>query len=570
MMRIKPANLIYSVEDTPPIGVSLVLAIQHLLIAIVYLVYPVMVVTAAGGPPSLATFSVQMSMLGIGIGTILQVRNQGPIGSGFLIPNVTTASYLAPSFIAAQTGGMGLVFCMTAIAGFFEGILSQFMKKLRVLFPPVVSGVVVTMTGFSLAKSAILSFVGIGGTDKMVTAPELFIGCITLGVMVASVVWSKGRFRLYSAAIGLGIGYALSIVMGIFDGTALSEIAAAPLIALPSWEHPGLKFDAYLLPTFIIAALASAVKASGLVITCQKVNEPEWKRADMESVGKGMFADGIGCMASGLLGGFGTSMSSANVGLSMATGATSRKIGYFIGVLFIFLVFFPKFSTTLTLMPLPVMGAGLLYVASYLIATGMQLIVSRLMDTRRTFIVGLSFLAGISLDIVPGIYENLPTWASPIMSSSLTVATLVAFVLNLIFRIGVSQKETLQILPGNNAGMEIFHFLDNQGAVWGARPQVIQEAKHVLRELAEAIINYNISKGPVNIDVSFDEYNLNMQVTYKGQPMEFPQTPPSADELMNDKTALAKMSGFMIQFTAEKVTVARREGLSRIDINITH
>jgi NCS2 family nucleobase:cation symporter-2 len=569
-MSSKPANLIYGIDEDPPIGVAILLAVQHLLIAVIYLVYPVIVVAEAGGVPNQATFYVQMSMLAIGFGTIIQTRNRGPVGSGFLIPHVTTAAYLTPSIIAARTGGLPLVLGMTIIAGFFEGILSRFMKKLRVLFPPEVSGVVVAMIGFSLAKSAILRFVGLGGADNIASLEEFIVGCVTLCTMVALVVWSRGNLRLYSAAIGLGTGYVVSIFTGIFDGNASGDILAAPLIALPTWEHPGLRFDVYLLPPFLIGALASAVKASGVVINCQKVNDPEWRRADMASVSKGMLADGIGCMSSGLLGGMGTSMSAANVGLSMATGATSRRVGYFIGALFIALVFFPKFSIVLALMPLPVMGAGLLYVASYLITSGLQLIMTRMMDSRRTFIVGLSFLTGISLDVVPGLYENLPTWASPIFSSSLTVATLVAFTLNLIFRIGISQKASLLLSTDLDVGSEIYRFLENHGATWGARHQIIHEAKHILRELVEALYLYNKTDKPVHIEAFFDEYNLNMHVTYNGEPMEFPHNPPSENELMNDRTALAKMSGFIIQFMAEKVTTTKNSGFCKVSIHITH
>ena len=355
-MTVKPANLIYGVEDNPPLGATILLAVQHLLIAVIYLIYPVIVVAEAGGTRAETAFCVQMSMLAIGLGTILQVRNRGPLGSGFLIPHVTTAAYLTPSLIAARLGGMALVLGMTMTAGIFEGILSRFMKKLRVLFPPEVSGVVVAMIGFSLAKVAILRLVGLGGSDSVIEPGELWVGGVTLSTMVAFVVWSKGNFRLYSAAIGLAIGYVLAIVAGISNSNFLSDIAAAPLIALPSWEHPGLRFDIYLVLPFLIGALASTVKASGVVITCQKVNDPDWKRADMVSVGKGMLADGIGCLSSGLLGGMGTSMSAANVGLSMATGATSRRVGYFIGFFFLLLVFLPKFSVILTLMPPPVMG----------------------------------------------------------------------------------------------------------------------------------------------------------------------------------------------------------------------
>jgi len=569
-MTVKPADLIYSVDEHPPLGVALLLAVQHLVIAVVYLIYPVIIVSEANGSLSQATSVVQFSMLALGIGTILQVRNSGPVGSGFLIPHVTTAAYLVPSIMAAKSGGIALVLGMTTVAGFFEVLVSRFMKKLRVLFPPEVSGVVVAMIGISLSKTAVSHFVGLGSTDGVIDSMDLLVGCVTLGTMIALVVWSNGNLRLYSAAIGLAVGYGLSILVGIFNSHALVQIAEAPLVALPAWEHPGFGFDLYLIPPFLIGALASIFKASGVVINCQKINNPEWKRADMETVGKGLLADGIGCMSSGLLGGMGTSMSAANVGLSMATGATSRRVGYFIGLFFILLVFLPKFSVFLTLMPLPVMGAGMLYVASFLIASGIQLIMTRMMDSRRTFIVGLSFLAGISIEVLPGLYQNLSGWASAILSSSLTITTIVAFTLNLIFRIGVSQKASLKLSPEMDIGAEVYRFLENQGATWGARPQVIHEAKHILRELIEALFMHDKTKGPVNIEALFDEYTLNVQATYNGKPMEFPHSPPSEDELMLDKASLARMSGFMIQFMAEKVTASVNSEICKVSIHITH
>ena len=57
-MTVKPADLIYSVEENPPLGVTLLLAVQHLVIAVVYLIYPVIVVTESDGSLSQATFVV--------------------------------------------------------------------------------------------------------------------------------------------------------------------------------------------------------------------------------------------------------------------------------------------------------------------------------------------------------------------------------------------------------------------------------------------------------------------------------------------------------------------------------
>ena len=52
--------------------------------------------------------------------------------------------------------------------------------------------------------------------------------------------------------------------------------------------------------------------------------------------------------------------------------------------------------------------------------------------------------------------------------------------------------------------------------------------------------------------------------------MEFPQNPPSEDELMQDPKSLAIMSGFMIQFMAEKVSASANSGICKVTIQITH
>jgi hypothetical protein len=74
----------------------------------------------------------------------------------------------------------------------------------------------------------------------------------------------------------------------------------------------------------------------------------------------------------------------------------------------------------------------------------------------------------------------------------------------------------------------------------------------------------------LHTEALFDEYNLNIHATYSGEPMEFPATPPTEDELMLDKSSLARMSGFMIRFMAEKVTPTVNSSLCRVTIYITH
>jgi len=84
-----------------------------------------------------------------------------------------------------------------------------------------------------------------------------------------------------------------------------------------------MSFSTAMLVPFLVAASSSALKTMGDLTTCQKINDADWKRIEMRSISHGMLACGAGNFASGLLGALGQSVSSSNIGLSIATGATS-------------------------------------------------------------------------------------------------------------------------------------------------------------------------------------------------------------------------------------------------------
>jgi NCS2 family nucleobase:cation symporter-2 len=70
-----------------------------------------------------------------------------------------------------------------------------------------------------------------------------------------------------------------------------------------------------------------------------------------------------------------------------------------------------------------------------MVLSGFQIILTEALDTSKTFIIGISFIFGISLDILPGLYVHLPVWLMPVFGSSLTLATVMAILLNQLFRI---------------------------------------------------------------------------------------------------------------------------------------
>src|SRR5262245_64927078 len=126
---------------------------------------------------------------------------------------------------------------------------------------------------------------------------------------------------------------------------------AAPMINLPQKIHTDWSFDLVLLPAFLIASLASTLKSVGDLTLCQKLNDADWKRTDMQSVSGGIFANAIGTGLSGLMGGIGQSTFSSNVGLALATGAASRSIAIPCAILMVLLALLPKPAAFFAVIP---------------------------------------------------------------------------------------------------------------------------------------------------------------------------------------------------------------------------
>lgn len=515
---VKPADLLYGLNERPPLGVLGVLGLQHVCIALMSLAYPVIIALEAGGTRLDAASLVSMSLIAMGVATLLQAARRGPVGSGYLVPHITLAIYLGPSLLAAQAGGLGLVFGMTLFAGAFGLAFAQLVRRFRKLFPPEVCGVVVLMSGLTIIQVALPRFLGIDDGDAVSAPAEWMVGLITIGAIVVATVFALGRIRLYSTIIGIATGYLAAVLFGIVDTAAFEQVAALPIIDVPSRPSFELSFDLSLAVPFAAAVMASDIKAVGLITTCQKANDTDWKRPDMGSISGGIVADSIGNLASGALGGVGTGISSGSIGLAVATGATSRVIAVAIAFIFFSLVFFPKVTAGLALMPSPVMGAGLIYVACFLVTSGIQLIVSRLMDSRRTFIVGLSVLAGIGADVMPNAFQGAPDWAMVFLGDPLSLSTTLAVGLNLVFNLGVSKTARLTLAAGEPVQDEVFRYFERHGAAWGARPDVIRRATPAVIDWIEEL--HHLTGGretEIAIDIHFDEFRLAVDLSWKAR-----------------------------------------------------
>ncbi len=358
--------------------------------------------------------------------------------------------------------------------------------------------------------------------------------------------------------------------IGVLTGLDFTRIATEPLLAFPDFKHIGWSFDGALLLPFLVAALSSTLKTVGDITTCQKINDANWKRPDLKSIGGGLFADGLTTVSSGLMGAMGQSTATGSVGLSIATGATSRRIAYAVGALLLLMAFLPKLSAIFAIMPLPVMGALVIFVASFMIVAGIQIMTSRMLDARKTFVIGFSLVFGLSAELFPQLYADLHPMVSPLFSSSLAFGTVSAIALNFIFRLGVSKTRRTEWDPKEHFTEDIFSVMQSQGAEWGMRQEIVHRAISAVNEFMESASAAGLIDGNVQADIHFDEFNLDIVLSYRGRLMDFPEARPSDSELMRDEEGFMRLSGFLVRQHADQISSQIKDGHCAIKLHFDH
>jgi xanthine permease XanP len=564
-----PATITYGVDDHPPMVVTVFSGLQHVGVIAIMLVFPLLIGREAGLPADRIADLLAMSMLVLGAGTVMQSFGRGGIGAGFLCPSVCTSSYLVPSLLAVKTGGIGLAFGMTAFAGLVECALSRLLRPLRPYLPPEIAGLVVVLIGVALGSLAFRNLLGVG-LPQTQQLPHFAVAALTLGTMVGLSVWSRGKARLLCALIGMAVGYTAAAAGGLFSPADLQTLQEAEFVSLPRPAVTEWAWDGNLAIAFVVAAVANLVRTIGDVTICQKINDADWVRPDMRSISGGAMASGISNVLAGAVGGHGVSTFTSGVGLAAATGVTSRIVGYAIGAIFLALAFMPKAGAVFLIMPAPVVGAATLFTSAIIFLNGLQIIASRLLDARRTFVIGLSFMAAMAVELYPAFFTTLPASVTVFFGSSLVLGTVCALLLNLVFRLGVRSSHRLVVNPAGVDHAAIETFMETHGAAWGARRDVIDRASFDLQQSIETIFDACDPQGPLEIEASFDEFNLDLRVSYHGPPLEMPERRPTNEQIIASEAGARQLAGFLLRKHADRVEATHKAGRSTVLFHFDH
>lgn len=566
----KPVGLLYGRDDLPPLTTLGVLGLQHAIESANKIALPVAVLLSLGASAQAMQTMITVTLIVTGVCSIAVSSRNRVFGFGHLVPSAVISSFVAPSIVAMQAGGLKMLAGMTLISGLVVVLLSRVLYRWRPLFPPEVVGLIAFMVGASQVTLALSRFLGFSRASDHLDLHYLLVASITLALMAGLTVWGKGRLRLFSSFLTLVAGCIVANSFGFIRSDQWAEVANARLFDLPRIHPPGLAFDYGLMLPFVILGLSVAMKSAGDLAVSEKISDSDWKRADLRRDRPAMFTFGLGTIASALAGGFALMSSSSNIGLSAATAAATRYAGYACGVIMIALAFFPKVVTLLTIVPTPVAGAMFLLVVSYNLIAGMQIIMSRMMETRHTYIIGFSLLFGLGVDTMPDLATQAPAVLRPLLSSGLTLATVMVVVLNALFHVGTSRKRKIELAPTPASIQPLCEFIESFSAQWGARREVVVRAVSSMIEFFESVIvNELVTVGDVEISVFFDEYHLDFTIRYRGQILEIPASRPKIT-IDSDPADILRLSGYMLSRLADSVKTNFANGMVQIDVRFEH
>ena len=446
MKKYQPSReALFQLNGLPPVGISVSMALQHLVAMIVGCVTPAIIIAnVIGLPQDERVLLIQASLVMSAVTTLIELFPiGGKLGAGLPVMFGVSFAYL-PSMqaIAGSGGGIASIAGAMIVGGAVAAIVGIFVKKIRKLFPPVITGTVVFTIGLSLYPTAINYMAGgaannyelvvqqKGLTEALVYGSWQNWAVAVFTLIVVMVLSNKGKGVCKLAAILLGMvaGYLVAALMGMVD---LSQVKDAAWFALPRFMHFGVKFEPSACIAIGLLFAINAIQAIG-DLTATTIGGLNREPTDRELQG-GIFTYGLTNILTALFGGLPTATYSQNVGI-VTTNKVVNRVVFALAAIFLLLAgIIPKFSAVLTTIPQCVLGGATITVFSTIAMTGMKLIASEHISPRNTTIVGLSAALGVGISQASAALSQFPESVTIIFGKSpVVIATIMAVLLNLI------------------------------------------------------------------------------------------------------------------------------------------
>ena len=421
---MKTKKMTYDVDEMPPIGKSLVLALQHVFAMFgATILVPILVNAAAGE----TVLTIPVALVTSGIGTLIYLvctKKKSPVylGSSFAFITPIAAAYTKGGMAGAMTGIMtvGIIYVVIAIIIKFAG--KEWLEK---LLPPIVIGPMIMIIGLGLAPSAI-SQIGLS-SGAAIDYRVLIVALVAFLVTAFVMTKAKGFFRIIPFLIGIVAGYIVAVIFGLID---FKPVVDASFFGIPKFVLPFKDYKPSFIALVTIAPVALVTLCEhigdhtslGNIIGRDLIKDPGLDRT--------LLGDGIATFVAGLLGGPANTTYGENTSVVGMTRVASVKVVGMAGIIAIIIGFLGKFTALVSTIPNAVLGGVSLLLYGFIAVNGLKVLIKNKVDFElpKNVVVASSMLVlglgGAAISIISGDLS--------VTISGMSLASIVGIILNII------------------------------------------------------------------------------------------------------------------------------------------
>ncbi|CAJ1229086.1 xanthine permease [Levilactobacillus zymae] len=371
-----------------------------------------------------------------GIATLLQLKRTRLTGIALPVVLGCAVQAVTPLTAIGKSYGIGTMYGAIIGAGIFVFLSAGWFSKIKHLFPPVVTGSLITIIGFTLIP---VGFQDLGGGD--VTAKNfgdlkfLAVGFFTIAVILGLNAFAKGFLKSLSILLGILLGTVVASWLGM---VSLSPVGQASWFHLPQFFYFGTpKFEWSSILTMILVSLTTMVESTGVFFALGEITGRKIEEADLK---RGYRAEGVAVILGGLFNTFPYSTFSENVGVVQLSGVKTRKPIYFSAAFLLLLGLLPKVGALATVIPAPVLGGAMIVMFGMVGVQGIRMLQQvDFKDNNNLLVSAISIGLGLGVTVYPQIFQDLPQAIQIIVNNGVVIGSFSAVILNVIFNMRPSR-----------------------------------------------------------------------------------------------------------------------------------
>lgn len=384
------------------------------------------------------TYLISIDIFMCGIATILQVWKNKVSGIGLPIVLGCTFTAVLPMIAIGKQSGITSIYGAILVSGLIVVIISKWFGRLARFFPPVVTGSVVTIIGITLIPVAMNNMAGGEGAADFASVENLTLAFGTLLFILFLYKFFNGFIRSAAILIGILCGTAAGVLMGKVNFAAVSD---ASWMHIPHLFYFGMPtFNVSAILTMTLVAIVSLVESTGVYYALGDICEKEVTEEDLS---KGYRAEGIATILGGLFNSFPYTAFSQNVGVLQLSGVKSKNVIYTAGGMLILIGLVPKIGAFTTVIPSAVLGGAMVAMFGMVLAYGIKMLSTVDFSSQENLlIIACSVGMGMGVTVVPSLFAQLPESMQILTSNGIVAGSMTAIVLNILFNIIPSTKQT--------------------------------------------------------------------------------------------------------------------------------